>query len=80
MTKPKRKPSEVLGPFVLLGDNGTYYRGMTAIGPCFGGTVGNAKRFDSRHELALERAKHWAVSGETLTLAQANARERRAQL
>lgn len=49
--------------FILLGDNGTYYRGMVAIGPCFGGSKKTAKRFDSRIELAREMMRHWACSG-----------------
>lgn len=68
----KRTPAK--GPYVLLGDNGTYYQGMVAIGPCFGGTLEQAKQFESLEDLSFERSRHWAVSGETLTLKQAKSR------
>lgn len=52
--------------FILRGSNGTYYRGMVAIGPCFGGTKAEALRFDSRLALAAEMSRHWACSGEVV--------------
>lgn len=68
------KKKQDSGPYVLLGDNGTYYQGMVAIGPCFGGTVGEAKVFQTRADLAVEKGRHWAISGEVLTLRQAKSR------
>lgn len=56
---PKKRKTQ----FILKGKNGTYYRGMVAIGPRFGGTKDEAARFNSREELGREFDRHWAVSG-----------------
>jgi hypothetical protein len=40
----------------------TYFRGMTGIGPCFGGTMDTAQRFDGKMEAAMAtRGRNWAM-------------------
>lgn len=58
-TKKTSKPTK----YILLGANGTYYRGMTPIGPRYGATKAEALQFDSRESLSHEMGRHWAVSG-----------------
>ncbi len=48
---------------VIRHDNGTYFVGHTAIGPRFGGTLRQAKRFPSPIAAAKD-SRHWAF-GET---------------
>lgn len=47
--------------WALKHDDGTYYQGRSGIGPMFGGTVEEAKRFPSRVDAALEMGWHSAM-------------------
>lgn len=51
--------------FVLKHDNGTYFVKYTGIGPMFGGTLEDAKRFDSR-EGAASLLMDWRFGGSTV--------------
>lgn len=42
----------------IKSENGTYYRGMTAIGPMFGGTKEQATQFNTIQEAAMEMTRH----------------------
>lgn len=42
-------------------DNGTFYTGMTTIGPCFGGTAKDAVRFETALKATGECGRHWAL-------------------
>lgn len=47
--------------YLIRHDNGTYYRGMTPIGPAFGAkTAEEAVRFKDRIAAATEFIRHWA--------------------
>ena len=41
---------------------GNYYVGMVAIGPMFGGTLREAKRFKSERDAHLEKSLHWGFA------------------
>ena len=47
---------------VIKHDNGTYYKEMTGIGPCFGGTLQEAKRFPDCEDADRERGLHWGFT------------------
>lgn len=46
----------------IVGDNGTYYKMMTGIGPCFGASRAEAAVFPDRVQLSMEMGKHWAFA------------------
>lgn len=48
--------------FAIKHSNGTYFRFMSGIGPCFGGNEEEAKKFESREDAGMERG-HWAFTG-----------------
>ena len=49
--------------FAIKHDNGTYYRFMAGIGPCFGGTEEQAAKFDTREEIGRMMLRgHWAFA------------------
>ncbi len=54
------KKLTVKEPFAIKHVNGTYYHQMTAIGPAFGATKKDAKRFRRKKDAELEAARHWA--------------------
>jgi hypothetical protein len=49
--------------YVIKHANGTYYRGMTGIGPRFGGTVEEAERFASKGDAQWVIAQDWRIDG-----------------
>jgi len=44
--------------WVILGENKTYYECMTGIGPCFGATKEEAKKFQTKKDAIHETFKH----------------------
>ncbi len=54
------KKLTVKEPFAIKHSNGTYYHCWTDIGPAFGATKKDAKRFRRRKDAELEASGHWA--------------------
>jgi len=52
--------------YVIKHDNGTYYAGWTAIGPCFGATLEQAERFRSMLEAHALMGRHFAFASATV--------------
>ena len=51
--------SEEKNLLVIKHNNGTYYKGWTGIGPCFGATKEDALRFQDAFDAAHEMGRHW---------------------
>lgn len=61
MGKPAKRRSSRAAPakkLVIRNANGTYFWKWTVIGPCFGATLQQAKRFDSREDAADTQCRH----------------------
>lgn len=44
--------------FRIIHSNNTYYKGMTAIGPCFGAAKEDAATFDTLEDAIIEMQQH----------------------
>ena len=45
----------------LRHDNGSYYKGMSGVGPSFTKNSKEAKTFSSRYNAGIEMLGHWAM-------------------
>lgn len=43
---------------IKLEDKENYYKGRTAIGPCFGGTKETGQKFETKMDAAIEMTTH----------------------